>query len=105
MLPLAVCNLSLVSVYAEAGLEVGGAAATGAAAGVEGAARPSRSAFSLSARNLLSSLSAAILAWILFLAAISSSFSCLFLAASLICSFTFNCSLISWLSLVFFLLI
>src|SRR5579859_5974217 len=33
------------------------------------------------------------------------SFSCLFLAASLICSFTFNCSLISWLSLVFFLLI
>jgi hypothetical protein len=106
MLPLTVCSLSLVSVYAEAGFEVGGAAAIGAAAAVVGgAARPSRSAFSFSMRNLLSSLSAAILAWILFLAAMSSSFSCLFFAASLICSFTFSCSLISWLSFVFFLLI
>ena len=75
-----ICRRSRVSVYDDAGLlpplaDRGGAAATG------GGAWPARSAFSRSDFKRLSSLSAAILSFILCLAAISSCFSFLFAAA------------------------
>lgn len=106
MLPLGSCNRKRVSVYADAGFEDSGPEAVeseGAAAfGAGGGARPSRSAFSFSVLNRRSSLSAAIFALILSLAAISSCFSLRFAAASLSCSFFFRSSLISCVSLVLF---
>ena len=105
MLPLGSCNRKRVSVYADAGFEATGpeVVARGAADfGAAGGARPSRSAFSFSVLNRRSSLSAAIFALILSLAAISSCFSLRFAAASLSCSFFFRSSLISCVSLVLF---
>ena len=83
--------------YADAGFEATGPEVVGrmAASWAAGGARPSRSAFSFSVLNRRSSLSAAIFALILSLAAISSCFSLRFAAASLSCSFFFRSSLIS----------
>ena len=105
MLPLGSCNRKRVSVYADAGFEDTGPEAVvseGATFGAAGGTRPSRSAFSFSVLNRRSSLSAAIFALILSLAAISSCFSLRFAAASLSCSFFFRSSLISCVSLVLF---
>lgn len=104
MLPVGSCSRRRVSVYADAGFEATGPEVVGRAAafGTTGGARPSRSAFSFSVLSRRSSLSAAIFALILSLAAISSCFSLRFAAASLSCSFFFRSSLISWVSLVLF---
>ncbi len=105
MLPVGSCNRRRVSVYADAGFEATGPEVVGRKAlafGAAGGALPSRSAFSFSDFNRRSSLSAAILALILSLAAISSCFSLRFAAASLSCSFFFRSSLISCVSLVLF---
>ena len=104
-LPFVVCRRSLDSVYAEAGLEATGpdVVGRGSAARGGGGARPSRSAFSFSARSLLSSLSASILARMRFLASTSCCISSFFCAACFNCSFFLRSSLASWLSLVFFL--
>ena len=104
MLPVGSCNRKRVSVYADAGFETTGPEVAGRAVAFRaaGGARPSRSAFSFSVLNRRSSLSVAIFALILSLAAISSCFSLRFAAASLSCSFFFRSSLISCVSLVLF---
>jgi len=91
-------------VYADAGFEDTGpdVVAKGAADADAATARPSRSAFSFSAFSRRSSLSAAIFALIFSLASLSASFSRLFAAASLICSFFWSSSLRSCVSFVDF---
>jgi len=104
MLPPDVWKRRRASVYADAGFDVTGPEfAAGAATGwCTAGARPSRSAFSFAAFRRRSSLSASILDLIRCLAAISSCFSLRFFSASLICSFFWRSSFISWVSLVDF---